>query len=159
MYLSLFKFSACHFSLTWVFGFSCFRGKIPLCGPCSILIWQSSLIKCSMRKKKAVSLQLTSEVFSAFCFSCLYHPHHFHNFIMASKIWLLKLIWPFQVQLFLSIGQGLFQALPPTRSYTRKAGCSNPLWRMTDQMDPCLVESVAKEEWLDLQWELWSVVT
>ena len=76
-------------------------------------------------------------------------PSSPHNFLMASEIWLpfqVQLIWPFQVQLFVSIGQGLFQALPPTHSYTRKAGCSNPLWRMTDQMDPCLVESVAKEE-------------
>ena len=113
------------------------------------------VIKCSMRKKKGSFPQLTSEVFGVFCYSCLHHSHHFHNFLMVSEMWLPKLIWPFQVQLFISIGQGLFQALPPTHSYTRKAGCLNPLWRRTDQMDPCLVESVAKEECLYLQWELW----
>ena len=140
--------------IVWLFMFSCQSPSLwAMLNPHLTL----TLFKCSTRKKKGSFPQLTSEVFSVFCYSCLHHSHHCHNFLMASEIWLLKLIWPFQVQLFLSItGQGLFQALPPTHSYTRKAGCLNPLWRRTDQMDPCLVESVAKEEWLYLQWELWS---
>ena len=130
----------------WLFMFSCQSPSLwAMLNPQFTL----TLFKCSMRKKKGSCPSAHLRSVQCFLLFMSTSPSSPHNFLMASEIWLpfqVQLIWPFQVQLFVSIGQGLFQALPPTRSYTRKAVCSNPLWRMTDQMDPCLVESVAKEE-------------
>ena len=61
----------------WLFMFSWLSLSL-----CAMLDPQLTLkfIKCSKRKKKkALALQVTSEVFSVFFYSCLHHPHHFHN--------------------------------------------------------------------------------
>lgn len=109
------------------------------------------VIKCSMREKKGQFPQLNLEVFGVFCYSCLHHSHHFHSFLMVSEMWLPKLIWPFQVQLFISIGQVVSGTSSHPLLYQKKLDVQI-LYEEWQIKWIHVIESVAKEEWLYLQW-------